>query len=519
MTDDEREIRQKLKNDLKHYASRCLKIKPKEGNLVPFVFNKAQQHIHEKLEDQKRRIGKVRALILKGRQQGCSTYVGARFYHYTTHHSGIQTFILTHLQDATNNLFKMAKRFYEHTPQLIQPQISTNNSKELNFNLLDSGYKIGTAENKTIGRSSTIHLFHGSEVGFWINANEHAKGIMQAVPESNGTEIILESTANGVGNYFHQMWQKAESGITDFLPIFIPWFWQEEYRRDVPVDWLPTENEVDLQQQFGLTNDQLVWRRYKIADLSVNGIDGEKAFCQEYPCNAAEAFQLTGEDSYISAEMVMKARKTNAEKFGALVIGVDPARFGDDRTSIILRQGRVAYGLQSHVKKDTMEVAGIVNGLILHHKPTKVFVDIGGLGAGVVDRLYELGYRDLVIGVNAGSSPNDPNRYVNKRAEMWGNLKLWLNETPCELPDSDSLQSDLCGIKYSFDSNSRLVMERKEDMKKRGIRSPDEAEALIQTFALPPTAYEANRGDEKVKQIAEQFNQRLAARNAAWSRK
>lgn len=513
MTEDEIKTRQQLKDNFIHYASRCLKIRTKEGEISSFVLNKAQQYIHDRLEAQRRETGKIRALILKGRQQGCSTYVGGRFYHRTTHYKGTQCFILTHALDATNNLFKMAQRFYQNTPSLVQPDISTNNSKELIFGRLDSGYKLGTAENKAVGRSSTIQLFHGSEVAFWANAAEHAKGILQAVPDVAGTEIILESTANGVGDYFHQMWQKAESCQSDFIAIFVPWFWQDEYRRAVPPDFQLNHHEVRLYESYGLSPEQLAWRRYKIVDLSINGQDGEKSFSQEYPCNPTDAFVLQGENSFIESAIVMRARTTSTDKYGAIVMGVDPARFGDDRTSIIFRQGRVAFGLQSFTKKDTMEVTGIVHMLIEEHRPLKVFVDVGGLGAGVVDRLNELGHREIVVAVNAGSKSLDEKKYSNKRAEMWGKCADWLQDIPVQIPNSDSLHADLCGIRYSFDSNSRLVMERKEDMKKRGVRSSDEADALCLTFALPVTAFreQPNPSAPILKSLAEDFNTKLAA--------
>jgi phage terminase large subunit-like protein len=126
MDDKELSIRADLKNDFKHYAKKCLKIRTKNGAIVPLVLNKAQLYIHEKLEEQKSSTGKVRALILKGRQQGCSTLIGARFYHITTHNYGYQCFILTHSLDATNNLFRMAQRFHEHTPELVKPAVTTN---------------------------------------------------------------------------------------------------------------------------------------------------------------------------------------------------------------------------------------------------------------------------------------------------------------------------------------------------------------------------------------------------------
>lgn len=454
-----------------------------------------------------------KTFIAEGLVSHNSTYVGARFYHRTSHSFGMQTFILTHALDATANLYKMAQRYHQNTPLSVRPQVSTNNSKELIFGLLDSGYKIGTAENKAVGRSSTIQLFHGSEVGFWANADEHAKGILQAIPDADGTEVILESTANGVGNYFHEMWQRAEAGLSDYIAIFVPWYWQEEYARTVNEDFEPDADEIELIDLYGLTHEQLAWRRIKIQNLSVNGVDGEKAFKQEYPCNSTEAFQLTGEDSYIDSSLVLRARKhQELERVGPVILTCDPARFGDDRTAIIRRCGRVVYGLESYSKKDTMEVTGILNAIIKEEKPHKVCIDVGGLGAGIVDRLRELGHGDLIVAVNAGSKPLDAEKYYNKRAEMWGELRQWLTDLPCSIPDNDALHADLCGLKYKVDSNSRLRIESKEDAKKRGIRSPDLADAICLSFALPSSAYDTHiKQDMVTKKLASNLKQQLNA--------
>lgn len=514
MDEQERQIRKKLHDDLQHYALKCLKIRTKSGSVEPFIFNKAQLYIHDQLEKQLRETGKVRALILKGRQQGCSTYVGARFYHKTTYSFGTQSFILTHALDATANLFKMAKRFFENTPMAVRPQVSTSNAKELIFGVLDSGYKLGTAENKNVGRSSTVQLLHGSEVAFWSNAADHAVGVMQAVPNADKTEIIMESTANGVGNYFHQQWQLAEAGLSEFIAIFVPWYWQAEYIKSIKEDFQCTPDEEELKYQYGLADEQINWRRAKIIELSVNGMDGSKAFKQEYPLNSNEAFQLTGEDGFLASDTVMKARKTEVEGYGPLVIGVDPARFGDDRSAIIRRQGRKAYGLESYVKKDTMEIVGIVHSIIQREKPVKVLVDVGGLGAGVVDRLRELVGGDIIVAVNAGSSPLEGKKYYNKRSEMWALCKEWLLDEPCQIPDSDSLHADLCGIRYRVDSNSRLVMEQKAEMKKRGIRSPDEADALMLTFAIPASALDiTSKQHSNTKFIAQALGRQFAAKS------
>jgi hypothetical protein len=139
LTTRERAIRRRLRDDLEYYAEKCLKIRTKEGKVAPLRFNRAQRYIHSRLEEQRTRTGRVRALILKGRQQGCSTYVGARFYHRTTHGRGLRTFILTHEDAATANLFEMVNRYHEHCPALVKPSTGAANAKELNFDRLDSG--------------------------------------------------------------------------------------------------------------------------------------------------------------------------------------------------------------------------------------------------------------------------------------------------------------------------------------------------------------------------------------------
>lgn len=509
MDENEKRIRRRLRDDFPHYARKCLKIRTKSQSIISFEFNKAQLHVHDKLEHQKLITGKVRAIILKGRQQGMSTLIGGRFFHITTHSFGLQAFILTHALDATNNLFKMTQRYYENCPAIMRPEASTSNSKELIFGGLDSGYKIGTAENKAVGRSSTIQLFHGSEVAFWANASEHAKGILQAVPSEKGTEVIFESTANGVGNYFHQQWQLAEAGLSDFIAIFVPWFWQAEYQREPDVDFAPDEKEIALIDNYGLTHAQLAWRRYKIVELSVGGDDGELGFCQEYPNSSIEAFLTSGEDSFISPELVTNGRKTETEAVGALIVGADIARFGDDRTCFCWRRGRKIEKIVSYSKKDTMEVAGLLHLVIEQDDPKKVCIDVGGLGAGVYDRLVELGHGDVVYPVNGGESPINAKRYMNKRAEIWGEFKAWLAEAPVQIPDIDTLHADICGTRYKVDSKGRICLEKKEDMKKRGIRSPDEADACTLTFALPESAYREII-KEKDKKVAQRITSSFA---------
>lgn len=490
MTPHEKEIRQRLKDDFLHYASRCLKIRTKAGKVDSFVLNEAQRYIHARVEEQRAKTGKVRAIILKGRQQGCSTYVEGRFYWRVSHSKGVRAFILTHEEEATNNLFELADRYHENCPDLVRPSAGASNAKELYFNKLDSGYKVGTAGNKAVGRSSTIQLFHGSEVGFWPNAQQHAAGILQAIPDEPGTEVWLESTANGIGNYYHQQWQAAEAGQSEYIAIFVPWYWQSEYKKPLPEGFILTDEERQYCDAYRLTLEQMAWRRTKVIELK-----DETLFKQEYPATASEAFQVSGLDPYIKPEMVLVARKVTAEAQGPKKLGVDPARFGDDRTSLCFRQGRVVHWIRSYEKKDTMQVAGLVKMAIDEIGADQCAVDVGGLGAGVYDRLLELVDKQKckVVAVNSSESPIDAVKYTNKRAEMWGEIKEWLTAQPAQIPDSDALQADLTQIRYAYDSNNALKMERKEDMKKRGFRSPDNADALGLTFAEPIISVQKNK--------------------------
>lgn len=479
-------IRQRLKDDFLHYAEKVLQIRTKAGDIKPLALNKAQLYIHERLEKQRAETGRVRALILKGRQQGCSTYVEARYYWRVTHRKGVRAFILTHEAESTAALFEMAQRYHEQCNEVVKPSTGASSQKELAFDKLDSAYKVGTAGNKSVGRGTTVQYFHGSEVAFWPHAAEHSKGILQAVPDENETEVILESTANGVGNFYHEQWQAAEAGETDFQAIFVPWYWQDEYRVKVDADFEASDYELHLREVYKLDDGQIAWRRRKIRELTVGGTDGEQAFRQEYPLTAAEAFAVSGDDTLIQPESVAKARIRKVLASGPLIIGVDPARYGDDATAIIRRRGRAAYKLETHRKRSTMEVAGMVRTIIENEKPDQVAIDVGGLGAGVVDRLLELGYEDVVIPINFGSAALDPNRYINRRAEMWYSLKAWLDgDLPVMVPNDDTLHSDLSAVRYIYDSSSRRKLESKEAMRKRGIRSPDLGDALALTFAEP----------------------------------
>jgi hypothetical protein len=494
------DLLKRMREDFPYYAPTCLKIKTKSGSVVPLVLNKAQLFAHNAMEDQRKKTGKVRALILKARQQGFSTYVGARFYHRASLTHGVSVFILTHEQAATDNLFGMVARYHEHTP--LKPHTGAANAKELLFDKLDSGYSVATAGQKAVGRSKTVQLFHGSEVAFWPNAGEHFAGVMQAIPDIPGTEVILESTANGITGEFYERWQQAEAGIGDYIAIFSPWFWEPAYRRRVPDGFsLRVEkstgedmSEAEYAEIHELDLEQMCWRRAKIAELK-----DPMLFMQEYPATAQEAFQATGHDSFIKGALVLRARKNHIDDpVGPLVIGVDPSRFGDDLFAIVWRQGRKILKKETIEKIDVVQAANRLKQIFDQDDPARMFIDAGGLGAGIVDLVKSFGrvYDARTVGVNFGGEPQEPVVMLddgttspgpkNRRAEMWMRSRDWLEDPMgVDIPDEPIFQADAVGPSYKYDSNQRILLESKENMRKRGVRSPDVWDAVALTFAEP----------------------------------
>jgi hypothetical protein len=215
-------------------------------------------------------------------------------------------------------------------------------------------------------------------------------------------------------------------------------------------------------------------------------------------------FPRAGEEQFIDSDRVEKAmaRPLVADKTAPLVMGVDIGRTNDPSV-IRFRQGLDARSIPPVrlTIPDLMQVASRVAEQIDLWKPDAVFVDMTGLGAGVVDRLHQLGY-DKAFGINfsdgvdQGAAGSQGILYANMRAKMWGGAKEWC-KTGC-LPEQDrELQAQLTGVKYGYDASNAILLESKKDMKKRGLASPDDADAFALTFAHPVAIREASKVEER----------------------
>ncbi len=194
-----------------------------------------------------------------------------------------------------------------------------------------------------------------------------------------------------------------------------------------------------------------------------------------------------GSHKLIGYNMVHAATQTQLMSSSSpLIIGLDVARFGDDKTVFCFRKGRLCSEFKAFSGLDNVAVANQATHYIRDFKPARVFVDAGGVGGGVVDILHDRGFKKIVRAVMFGSKALNDERYHNRRAEMWDELRQWLNSEPAvKIPDNENLCFELCAVNKKYDSRGRLQLEEKDEIKKRLGRSPDMADALALTFAEP----------------------------------
>lgn len=285
-------LRKRFLKDFRFYCKHCVKIRSKSGEIVPLVLNEVQERFVIVILNQLLTLGYVRAIVLKARQQGLSTVISAFLYWWLSQHKAQKGIVIAHKADSARSLFDMYRRMYQNTPAFIKPRTAYSSRKELHFDELDTGLLVATAGGEGVSRGETLSHEHLSEIAFWppISAQENLNALLQSIPNKPGTACFIESTANGY-NLFYEMWQGAVSGKNGFVPFFSAWFETKEYREPAPEGFERTYEEIELCERFkrfNIDNDQLYWRRLKIAQ---NGAD---LFRQEYPATPDEAFLASG---------------------------------------------------------------------------------------------------------------------------------------------------------------------------------------------------------------------------------
>ena len=304
------------------YIENCLKIKTKSGTVVPFRLNDAQRKLYAVAKRQQDAGKPVRLIILKARQLGFSTLTEGLIFHACATRKNVNALIVAHREDATANLFRMSKLFYDELPVPVKPMLRASNAQELVFENpsklrserearpgLRSRIRCATAGGRGIGRSDTLQCVHLSEYAFWPDGADGKAstlaGILQAVPSLPGTMVVIESTANGFED-FKERWDAAVAGENDFEPVFFAWFENPDYSMPVVpgTEWTPEER--DLRDAYRLTDEQLQWRRWCIANNCGGSLD---MFRQEYPASPGEAFLHSGTGVFDNEQIVLRLER------------------------------------------------------------------------------------------------------------------------------------------------------------------------------------------------------------------
>jgi hypothetical protein len=256
------------------------------------------------------------------------------------------------------------------------------------------------------------------------------------------------------------------------------------------------------------------WKTYKVSCIDSVRVSDEYVEEQKirygessnvYRVRVLGEFPLADDDTVIPYYLASSAvgRDIVMSPNTPIVWGLDVARFGKNASVLTERQGQIGRVLNKWRGLDLMQLCGAVHNAWIerapHARPEHIFVDALGLGAGVVDRLRELGLPVRGINVSEVSSMSD--LYKNQRAELWFRCKDWLQKLDCQLPDDDDLIGEMTAVKYKFTSNGKYQLESKDEMMKRGMDSPDTADAFMLTFAGPAgTVLYGRKGSGKGRQ-------------------
>jgi len=474
---EKRNLLSTYKDDFAKFAEEQIRIITKDATqgFVPFTLNSAQQYITEQLENQLKETGRVRAIILKARQQGISTYCSGRVFwkSYFSQHS--RSVIMAHDSATSDALFTMSKNLIQNMEGVLKPDEERSNAKEIiirspAFKDKDakSSYRLYTAGSPEAGRGTTPTIAHLSEVAFWQHDEKILAGLFQGISQAEGTEVILESTANGAQGEFYRLWKGAVAGENEYLPIFLPWFWTNEYRRTAPEGMELSSEEEKLAERYDLDNDQLYWRRLKIAE------GGELKFRQEYPATADEAFIVSGSNVFNLEKLDMlipegpvrysswdpNSKMFDENKEGRLhqwafpewdqpyVVAADVALgVGQDySTAVVLNNKYEVVALYRDNRIDPSLYGELLFYLSRYYNNAFLCVESNSMGIATLQKLDAMGYVNLYKQTKIANVSNDEGERLGFRTTsatkpvIIGNLKNLIENEEVRIPSPIMIQ-------------------------------------------------------------------------------
>jgi hypothetical protein len=474
-----------------------LTIADKRARTVKLQLNAIQCDILQQLAEHRRRGGQSRILVLKARQLGVSTLVQGLAYAFTRHLRRLRALTVSHTADSTEQLYRKQKLFQEtdksHPPTVL------NSMRLVEFADTGSTHRVETAGAKAPGRGETFQFVHLSELAYWNTAQGQLKGLLEALgPEAI---CIAESTPNGVGGEFYDLWTGAPGN--GWLALFYPWWWDEEYRLDLSDQQVLdpavggqalTDEEEALTEpapfrESGLTLQQIAWRRQKVAELKDD-------FTQEYPEDPVSCFLSANARTVVPLARLRECQVPHGTErrweIGSLVqLGVDVAGSESGDESVIREiRGMRACREWKFRTADSEELAGEILNIIQLTGATRVKVDSIGIGHGTAGRLKgqrgELHDAEIVA-VNVSETAIAADEFHNQRSEMWWTLRNLVVQHVVDLTDVDEeCVRQLVAARWARDGANRVQVEPKDKTASRIGRSPDNADALLLGYYNPP---------------------------------
>ena len=476
----EKEKRNKLQSystDFGQFAQEQIKIITKDARdgFVPFALNECQKRITDALSQQIEETGKVRAIILKARQQGISTYCAGRVFWKSYFTPYARSVVMAHDSATSDALFAMSKNLIKNMEGELSPGELKSNAKEIIINSpamsdkdATASYRLYTAGSPEAGRGTTPTIAHLSEVAFWQHDSKILAGLFQGISSAPGTEVILESTANGAQGEFYRLWKGAVAGDNEYVPIFLPWFITPEYRRTAPEGMELTVEEEKLVEKYALDNDQLYWRRLKVAE------GGKLKFQQEYPATADEAFIVSGSnvfnveklDQLIPRPVLSKREWEPSSKFfddnreGNLqifnypdfdtpyIIGADVALgVGQDYSAAVVMNNR--YEVQAVYRNNRIDPSlwgELLFYLGRYYNNAFLAVESNSMGIATLQKLDSMGYVNLYKQTKLANVSNEEGERLGFRTTsatkpaIIGNLKNLIENEDIMIPDPVVIQ-------------------------------------------------------------------------------
>jgi len=335
----------RLQADPLLYFDTCLKIQNfGTGELIPFKLNEVQSIMHSMMERQIREHDHVRMIVLKARRFGISTYVQGRYFRHAAMNHNKVVQITTHSKAATDVMFAMTRTMEQNLPHEVKPELKYSGRRDLHWGSgeggLNSSYSLSTVGGREV-RGSKIDYLHCSEVASWTKGGEdYLLGLLNCVVQGFNTEAVIESTAQGVGGVFHDMYWDAAEGNSGWESVFFPWYIyshystpfsseeeKEKFKKELGQDkryggeseqsLLGISCEYDVGEdtkKFEVTLENLNWRRQCIKTQCQNDL---RKFHQEFPTNAREAFVTTGRgvfDTDVVSKLVLESQRLQRER-------------------------------------------------------------------------------------------------------------------------------------------------------------------------------------------------------------